>query len=182
MRLHSGQKPYLCEKCNMRFTQYVHLKLHRRLHNNERPFVCSSCNKSYISASGLRTHWKTTACQPTATEEALTAEKSLFFMQHTESSQLLTTFKLEQQDVEGRLAESPALSDTGSLVMDTEDTRQDLQGGRQGYTVSHHMDHEDHVELAHTVLSSPLSMVVQSQSSSAPSSLRHTLSTSIGCN
>jgi len=187
MRLHSGQKPYLCEKCNMRFTQYVHLKLHRRLHNNERPFVCSSCNKSYISASGLRTHWKTTACVPTPTEEALTAEKSLFFMQHNESQQLLTNFKLEQTDVDGggRLAESPTLSESGSLVMDTEDPKQEQHhgGGRQGYTVSHNMDHEDHVELAHTVLSSPLSMVVNPQSSSNPTSIRHTtLSTSIGCN
>ena len=36
------------------------------------------CNKAYISASGLRTHWKTTSCRPSPAEEAMTAEKSSF--------------------------------------------------------------------------------------------------------
>ena len=69
MRLHSGQKPYVCDICPSRFTQFVHLKLHKRLHTNERPFTCQTCNKKYISASGLRTHWKSTTCKPTADQE-----------------------------------------------------------------------------------------------------------------
>ena len=64
-RLHTGDKPFPCDLCTCRFTQYVHLKLHIRLHRNERPFNCR-CGKAYISSSGLRTHWKTTAsCSPT---------------------------------------------------------------------------------------------------------------------
>ena len=64
-RLHTGDKPFPCDLCTCRFTQYVHLKLHIRLHRNERPFNCR-CGKAYISSSGLRTHWKTTAsCTPT---------------------------------------------------------------------------------------------------------------------
>ena len=64
-RLHTGDKPFPCDLCPCRFTQYVHLKLHIRLHRNERPFNCK-CGKAYISSSGLRTHWKTTAaCKPT---------------------------------------------------------------------------------------------------------------------
>ncbi|XP_040575156.1 uncharacterized protein Blimp-1 isoform X2 [Lepeophtheirus salmonis] len=71
MRLHSGQRPYICDICQSKFTQFVHLKLHKRLHNNERPFICNTCNKAYISASGLRTHWKTTTCKPTNEEKSV---------------------------------------------------------------------------------------------------------------
>ncbi|XP_045469935.1 uncharacterized protein LOC123677457 isoform X2 [Harmonia axyridis] len=68
MRLHSGTKPYHCEHCPAKFTQFVHLKLHKRLHTNERPYICAACNKNYISASGLRTHWKSTNCVPQSRE------------------------------------------------------------------------------------------------------------------
>lgn len=69
LRLHSGQKPYACDLCPSKFTQFVHLKLHKRLHTNERPYTCSTCNKKYISPSGLRTHWKTTTCKPSASQQ-----------------------------------------------------------------------------------------------------------------
>jgi len=86
MRLHNGEKPFACEKCQTRFTQFAHLKLHRRLHNNERPFICSSCGKSYISASGLRNHWKTTKCVTIPSEETVTAQQSLFLLQQHQQS------------------------------------------------------------------------------------------------
>ncbi|CAG2238609.1 PR domain zinc finger protein 1 [Mytilus edulis] len=38
--------------------------LHKRLHTNERPYECPQCNRKYISASGLKTHWKTGNCIP----------------------------------------------------------------------------------------------------------------------
>lgn len=57
--------------CPQKFTQFVHLKLHKRLHTNDRPYVCQGCDKKYISASGLRTHWKTTSCKPNNIEEEL---------------------------------------------------------------------------------------------------------------
>ena len=96
MRLHKGEKPFACEKCPLSFTQFVHLKLHKRLHNNERPFICGSCNKSYISASGLRTHWKTTKCEPSPAEEAITAERSLFLLQQNDQNFLnFNNFKYE---------------------------------------------------------------------------------------
>lgn len=74
LRLHSGQKPYACDFCPAKFTQFVHLKLHKRLHTNERPYICQECGKNYISASGLRTHWKTTSCRPNNIEEELHGE------------------------------------------------------------------------------------------------------------
>ncbi|XP_060517294.1 PR domain zinc finger protein 1 isoform X2 [Cylas formicarius] len=76
LRLHSGQKPYACDFCPAKFTQFVHLKLHKRLHTNERPYICQECGKNYISASGLRTHWKTTNCKPNNIEEELNGDAS----------------------------------------------------------------------------------------------------------
>ena len=64
MRLHSGEKPFQCKLCPAKFTQFVHLKLHKRLHTNERPYECPKCSRKYISASGLKTHWKTSNCLP----------------------------------------------------------------------------------------------------------------------
>jgi hypothetical protein len=86
--------------------------LFRRLHNNERPFICSSCNKSYISASGLRTHWKTTSCQPSAAEDAFTAERSILLLQHNDH--LFDDFKLEEEEEMDRQAHhrlSPVLDE-----------------------------------------------------------------------
>lgn len=76
LRLHSGQKPYACDFCPAKFTQFVHLKLHKRLHTNERPYICQECGKNYISASGLRTHWKTTSCKPNNIEDELNGDSS----------------------------------------------------------------------------------------------------------
>jgi len=65
-RLHLGQKPFICDICTARFTQHVHLKLHRRSHTEERPFSCNQCSKTYISPSSLRSHFKTSNCNPNA--------------------------------------------------------------------------------------------------------------------
>ena len=146
MRLHKGEKPFACEKCPLSFTQFVHLKLHKRLHNNERPFICGTCTKSYISASGLRTHWKTTKCEPSPAEEAITAERSLFLLQQQDPNFL--NFKLDNQmfkyEEHGKQlisltlykehlyscpfldadihpgSQSPSTSEAGSLVMDVD--------------------------------------------------------------
>ncbi|XP_044750216.1 uncharacterized protein LOC123310682 isoform X2 [Coccinella septempunctata] len=85
MRLHSGTKPYHCEHCPAKFTQFVHLKLHKRLHTNERPYICATCNKNYISASGLRTHWKSTNCMPQHRENEM--EVDSFHKNHSENSE-----------------------------------------------------------------------------------------------
>jgi len=155
-RLHTNDKPYSCDKCPQTFTQHVHLKLHRRLHNNERPFICSQCNKSYISASGLRTHWKTTSCEPSPGEVELTAERTLIMLQHARVGDSFhfspgTTCKLEpmmpESHAESRVSDSPALSEPGSLVMDT-----DQQEQQSIFTVGPSMDQEERLDLCQTIL------------------------------
>ena len=159
--MHTNDKPYSCDKCPQTFTQHVHLKLHRRLHNNERPFICSQCNKSYISASGLRTHWKTTSCEPSPGEVELTAERTLIMLQHARVGESFhfpagATCKLEpmlpesQVGAEMRSSESPALSEPGSLVMDTDQLEQQQQ--QSIFTVGPIMNQEERLDLCQTIL------------------------------
>lgn len=44
--------------CPAKFTQFVHLKLHKRLHTRERPHKCAHCHKSYIHLCSLKIHLK----------------------------------------------------------------------------------------------------------------------------
>jgi hypothetical protein len=119
--------------------------------------VCSACNKSYISASGLRTHWKTTACTPTAEEEAFTAERSILYLQ--QSDPLLQQFKLEQVEEDEEEEEEDVhhqdnvlRDEDGGLVMDIDRSprgwseRSESPPGRVRVTPA------DHLELADTVL------------------------------
>jgi len=168
MRLHKGEKPFACEKCPLTFTQLVHLTLHKRLHNNERPFICGSCSKSYISASGLRTHWKTTKCDPSPAEEATTAERSLFLLQ--QNDQGFFNFKIENQifkfeNESDAPVRSPSMSDSESLVMDVEDSEKRFsQMGEDDHSQMSDNQHKqytvtsfpqsEHAELATTVLNS----------------------------
>ena len=127
MRLHNGHKPFQCQLCDARFTQYNHLLIHQRgRHSNERPFVCSNCNKSYLSASGLRTHWKTTSCVPTPTEEAMAAEK--YYIAHQ-----IASMKFDQN-----MEADTRMSATSSMISDTSQS-EELLDDQKIYTVDENM-------------------------------------------
>jgi len=57
-RIHSNEKPYLCEFCHRSFTQSCTLQAHRRLHTGEKPYHCKFCLKSFRQSTNLRTHMK----------------------------------------------------------------------------------------------------------------------------
>lgn len=43
--LFTGEKPFACDACDMRFIQRYHLDRHKRVHSGEKPYQCDRCHQ-----------------------------------------------------------------------------------------------------------------------------------------
>ena len=58
-RTHTGEKPFECQICHVRFKQLSHLTTHKRIHTMERPFTCNLCPARFSQSSSLKRHVRT---------------------------------------------------------------------------------------------------------------------------
>ena len=47
-KIHTGEKPFACSKCDQSFADSCTLKEHERIHKGKRPFACLKCDKTFV--------------------------------------------------------------------------------------------------------------------------------------